>query len=511
MHKTPAFVAVSLLTLGMMTYLLFNHLQYAVKFTNLAVCYSIMFVHLALKMLASLAAKPHTVAPGADLDLLRVDVVVPIYNEDPALLAAGITAMAGQDRRPRALWLVDDGSQADGVPVLALQDPAVLRAIAEAERAGITVVCRRQDNSGKREAQSVAFAESDADIFVTTDSDTYLRADALANLLIPFSRPEVMSVGGTAYGQNYRKNLLTRSLDLGFVMSFLQGRVAEGYFGSVRVNCGILAAYRGHVVRENLHRFLNQRFMGVPVRAGDDRALTFFAKEKGRTEFQPYAVAFSALPENLSHLARQRMRWARSWCWGTLWLLRRPIRSADFLFTATQTLGILAYGFASSIALVGAISGAISVDLLIWSVLVAMGIGYLSHLRYVLIAQQQEPLHQRLITWAVSPLTSALYLGLLLPLYYRALAQPAPRAWGTRQRVEVGLHPTATTAPDTTARTAAAPTVTASDTTAPTADRVVPPELPTQPAGPSTAPAGPHTPRAPAGRPVRDDRGVRVG
>jgi cellulose synthase/poly-beta-1,6-N-acetylglucosamine synthase-like glycosyltransferase len=440
MKRTPAFIAVSLLSLGMMSFLLINHLSYAIKFTNLAVCYTLMFIHLAVKMVASLAARPHTVQPGVDLDALTVDVVVPIYNEDPALLSAGIRSVAAQDRRPRALWLIDDGSQQDGVPFLVLDEPEVRAAIATARAAGITVHPRRQSNKGKRHAQAVAFADSDADIFVTTDSDTYLETDTIAQLLIPFSRPEVMSVGGAAYGQNVRKSIFTRALDLGFVMSFLQGRVAEGYFGSVRVNCGILAAYRGSVVRPNLERFLNQRFMGVPVRAGDDRALTFFAKEQGRAEFQPEAIAFSALPENLSHLARQRMRWARSWAWGTLWLLRRPLNSADFWFTTTQCLGILAYGIAMSVAVIGAVSGGISLDLLLWSVLVAIGIGYVTHLRYMFMAERQGTLAQRWLTWLASPLTSLMYLTLLLPLYFRAMAQPAPRAWGTRQKVEVGLH-----------------------------------------------------------------------
>lgn len=447
MKRNPTFIFISLISLAMMSYLLIKHLSYAVKFTNLAVCYTLMFIHLALKMVASLAARPHTVAAGSDLDALSVDVVVPIYNEDPALLAAGIRSMAAQDRKPRGLWLIDDGSQQDGVPFYVLQADVVADAIAQARAAGITVHTRRQTNKGKREAQALAFAQSDADILVTTDSDTYLNPDTIAQLLIPFSRPEVMSVGGAAYGQNVRKSIFTRALDLGFVMSFLQGRVAEGFFGSVRVNCGILAAYRGDVVRPNLHRFLNQKFMGVPVRAGDDRALTFFAKEHGRTEFQPEAIAYSALPENLSHLARQRMRWARSWAWGTLWLLRRPVRSADFWFTTTQTLGILAYGIAMTVAVTGALSGAISVDLLIWSVLVAVGIGYLTHLRYVFMAERQGTMQQRWITWLVSPLTSLLYLTLLLPLYFRALAQPAPRSWGTRQKVEVGLHSAGETRP----------------------------------------------------------------
>lgn len=440
MKRTPAFIAVSLLSLGMMSFLLINHLSYAIKFTNLAVCYTLMFIHLAVKMVASLAARPHTVQPGVDLDALTVDVVVPIYNEDPALLSAGIRSVATQDRKPRALWLIDDGSQQEGVPFLVLEQPEVRAAITAACAAGIAVHPRRQVNKGKRHAQAVAFAASDADIFITTDSDTYLETDTIAQLLIPFSRSEVMSVGGAAYGQNVRKSFFTRALDLGFVMSFLQGRVAEGYFGSVRVNCGILAAYRGDVVRPNLERFLNQRFMGVPVRAGDDRALTFFAKEKGRAEFQPEAVAFSALPENLSHLARQRMRWARSWAWGTLWLLRRPLNSADFWFTTTQCLGILAYGIAMSVAVIGALSRGISIDLLLWSILVAIGIGYITHLRYVFMAERQGTIGQRWLTWLASPLTSLMYLTLLLPLYFRAMAQPAPRSWGTRQKVEVGLH-----------------------------------------------------------------------
>jgi hyaluronan synthase len=441
MNRTPAFILVSTFTLVALTYVMLNHLQYVTKFTNLAVLYTIMFIHLAVKTLASLAAKPHVAAPGFDLDSMTVDIVVPIYNEDPKLLAAGINSFADQKRRPQTVWLVDDGSKKDGEPFQVLQDAVVLAAIAKAEASGISVECIRQENSGKREAQARAFERSTADILVTVDSDTYLRPDALAALIIPFSKPETMSVGGMAYGQNYTKSLLTRAIDVGFVMSFMQGRVAEGFFGSVRVNCGILAAYRGDVVRKNLHRFLDQNFLGYHVRAGDDRALTFFAKENGRTEFQPLAIAYSALPENLGHLTRQRLRWSRSWCWGTLWLLRRPVFSADFLFTITQALGIAVYGVSIFIAVLGAVTGAISVDLLLQTLLTAVLIAMLSHLRYVVGARLDEPLHRRVLTWLVSPLTSALYLGLFLPLYYVAMLRPRPQqGWGTRQQVEVGLY-----------------------------------------------------------------------
>jgi cellulose synthase/poly-beta-1,6-N-acetylglucosamine synthase-like glycosyltransferase len=438
----PWYTIYATVSFGLAAYLLSGHLFYASKLTNLALCHTLMWSHLALKMAASLRARPHTVAPGSDLDSLRVDVVVPIYNEDPALLAAGIRSMIRQTRLPRAVWLVDDGSRHGDQPFYILQDPVVVEAAADLEVAGVQVVKARQENRGKRHAQSVAFTRSDADIFVTVDSDTVLKDDAVEKLLIPFSRPATMSVGGTACGQNYQKSLFTRVLESGFVMSFIQGRMAEGSFGSVRVNCGILAAYRGDVVRDNMDRFLNQYFLHRPVTAGDDRALTLFAKERGRTEFQPEAVAYSALPVSVGHLVRQRLRWCRSFCWGTIWLLRRPITSADFWFTFTQVLALVMFGISMSSSVIGTFTGSTSPALLTESIYTATAIGLVSHFRYVLMARPGESVWQRMLTWWVSPLQTFLSLFILMPLYFVAIVTPRPqRTWGTRAKVEVGLYP----------------------------------------------------------------------
>jgi hyaluronan synthase len=229
---------------------------------------------------------------------------------------------------------------------------------------------------------------------------------------------------------------------MGFVMSFIQGRMAEGFFGSVRVNCGIFAAYRGDVVRENLSRFLGQHFLNRPVRAGDDRALTLFAKERGRTEYQLEAVAYSALPVNLHHLVRQRLRWCRSFCWGTLWLLRRPLTSADFWFTFAQLVALTMFAIVGTASVVGVVTGSISFSLLSSTVQSAAGVALVSHFRYVLMARPGEPLHQRLLTWFVSPMMSLLSWGVLVPLYFVAIAFPRPqRSWGARKKVEVSLHP----------------------------------------------------------------------
>lgn len=442
MVSTARHVAFSTVVVGMLSYLLAYHLVHSSKLTNLALAFTVMWLHLALKATSCIGASAHTLRPrDADaVHRLRVDVVVPVYNEDPHLLAAGILSMARQTRTPHTVWLVDDGSRQAGHPFLVLQEPVVGDAIRAARAAGVTVVTHRQENAGKRWAQSVAFRRSPADIFITVDSDTVLRPDALEQILVPFARADVHSVAGAAYGQNYRRSLFTRVVEVGFVMSFIQGRMAEGAWGSVRVNCGIFAAYRGDLVRDNLDRYLHQRFLGRPVKSGDDRALTFFAKERGRTEFQPTAIAYSALPERLGHLVRQRLRWSRSWCWGALWLLRRPVLSADFAFTLTQVLAYAMLPISLGVTSVGVLTGAISPNLLLSTLLVSMGIGVVAHARYVLFARRGEPLVQRVLTWLVSPLYSLLYLLVLLPLQYYAFLRPRPqKTWGTRSHVEVTL------------------------------------------------------------------------
>lgn len=449
MHtKSPLEIITTIGILGAVAVLMFGHAISVTQFINLTLLQAVLFCHLMLKLLSAVAMQPHAVADGFDLRALRADVVIPVYNEDPELLAAGIRSIAAQTLTPRATWLIDDGSQHDGQPFLVLESEPVREAIAVAEAAGVTVHAIRQSNKGKRWAQSVAFERSDADVFITIDSDTWLDPQAVEKLLVPFSRPAVQSVAGLPTGLNYRKNILTRAIDLSFTMSSLQGRMAEGFFGAVRVNCGIIAAYRGDAVRDNLDRYLNQRFLGAPVKAGDDRALTYFAKERGRNEFQPEAIAYSALPESLGHLARQRLRWARSWCWGTLLLLRRPVSSAEFWFTLTQLTGILGFGMIIVIIVVGAATGAAPVSAALTTLLFAMAVAGVVHARYVVLAHRRDPLYQRLLTWLISPVGTAIYVCLLLPLYYVAMFRPVPRrGWGTRTRVEVALDPSGTATP----------------------------------------------------------------
>src|SRR5690606_10156552 len=142
--------------------------------------------------------------------------------------------------------------------------------------------------------------------------DTVLARDAVEQAMRPFADERVQCVTGLVLALNRRRNLLTRLIDMRYVNAFLGERVAYSRLGSVLCACGSLAMYRGPVVRENLADFLNQRFLGAPATAGDDRRLTFCCLMAGKAVIQPRAVAWTAVPERLTHYLRQQVRWTKS-------------------------------------------------------------------------------------------------------------------------------------------------------------------------------------------------------
>lgn len=400
---------------------------------------AIMFVGLAATLV--MAMMHRTVIPHDVVHIItnpiRVAVVIPAYNEDPKLLAAAIDSIREQKLIPWFVRIIDDGSSQ-----LVMSDPEVHRAVVNLRSFCPSVEVIRQVNAGKRHAQVNAFrnlAGRDFDVYVTMDSDTVLEPNALYNLTLPFYNPEVMSVAGTAYGINHKRSLLTRTIELGFAMSFLNGRAAESSAGAVRVNCGMLAAYRRRVVDDNIDRYVNQQFLGEPCLSGDDRALTMFAREAGRCDFQPSAIGYTAHPVNLSHLIRQRLRWARSWYWGTWWLLSRPLSKMEFWLTLIQVFGMVAYlGVVIGTALL------IAFGVVSWLVLPAMvGVSVLingvSSLRYLTQGRKDVSGWDRFLTWLTTPLNTLLFMFVLNPLYWVAAFQLKKNQWGTRGKVEVGL------------------------------------------------------------------------
>lgn len=380
------------------------------------------------------------------LGRLRVTVVVPVYNEDLTVMRGLLGTLAAQTRLPARVHFVNDGSAlAIGLDGGEYDDVALeLNRWRQAGApAGLEVRYDRIPNSGKRHAQAVAFnADPVADVFVTVDSDTVLDPRAIERGLAPFSRRRVTAVAGLLLALNYKATLLTRLIDLSFVSSFMIGRASWSVMSSVTVNCGGLALYRASVIRKYLGEYLTQTVLGNQAMSGDDRMLTTYALLEGRTCFQQSAVGYTLLPDNMSHLTRQRIRWWRSWAWGNAWIIRRfPITRAAWWLVAWQFTSLVLWTIAWPVVL---IVGPLETHRFPWQFFAYMAVlGYVRSLRYLTVRYEGRPFRSQLLTFALAPLSSLLSLYVCSALQYPGIATFANTGWGTRQKVEVGMEPAA--------------------------------------------------------------------
>lgn len=362
----------------------------------------------------------------------RVTVVVPLRNEDPETFRALLDSVAAQSRLPQRLHVIDNGSENDDCR----------RVFADWALTAPDAMETEYDTTGpigKRAAQAVAFdADPAAGIFVTLDSDTVLDPNAIAQGLAPFSRADVTSVAGLLLSLNQDRNLLTRLVDLSFVMSFLNGRASWSRLGSVVVNCGGLAFYRADVVRKYRDQYLNQTVWGRRVASGDDRMLTCYALLEGRTVIQERAVGYTLMPENLSHLTRQRVRWWRSFFWGGGWLIQRfPLSKPAWWLVLWQFASFLLYTVVLPTVLIlhPLKAGGFAVPFLVY----LTGLSYLRSLRYLIIRRPDQTYRSQLVTFALAPLSSLLNVYLCSALQYAGLCTFLKTGWSTRESVEVGM------------------------------------------------------------------------
>jgi hyaluronan synthase len=408
------------------------------------VVYLLAFAMLVWQLTLSSLEKPYTIddpAQQAYVDGLVVVVSVPAYNEDPVLLRSCLASLLAQSRRPQRIYVVDDGSDKVDLDEYAAIE-AWLRAAAD--EIGVRVVWKRQANAGKRHAQGVCIADTpSADILVTVDSDSILDRQAIEQLLLPFADLSVSSVGGVILSANNRANLLTRLADLWFVVGQLVDRSALSTMGSVLVHSGPLAAYRAHMVRANLHAYLNESFFGRAVQFGDDSMLTTYALVCGRTVQQPTAFSFSAMPETVSHHLRQYLRWMRGSFIRSFWRFRYlPVtRYAFWRHFAGWVQWVLSTAiFLRLFVYRPLVHGDWTAGLAIVGVPVVLD--YARSLRYLTVTRADESFRSQLLTWALSPLMSLWAFAVLRFVRFYAIATCTRTGWGTRQNgAEVTLAP----------------------------------------------------------------------
>ena len=355
---------------------------------------------------------------------VTVAVVVPCYNEDPALLARVLESLRWQTRRPDAVVVTDDGSSVSYAGVIDRYPE---------------VHWIRQANAGKKHAQAAAFrAVPWADIYVTIDSDSALERRAIEEGLRPFADSRIMAVAGVETAANWRKNILTRAIAARSLAFQLFAMSSQSVARSVLICPGAFSLYRASLIMDVLDAYLGETFCDVSVTLGDDTMLTFFALMAGRVVQQPTAFSFPAYPEQLSHHLRQWVRWMRASTIRQVWRLRYlPLTSYGWWFTVWQltsfTAGVAATGLIlallpSSASLgIGALGG-----LLAWPLVLGF--------RLFTIRRSDLTTWDILSGVALMPLAALWYLVVLRQIRFYGILTCARQGWVTRGQIEVRLE-----------------------------------------------------------------------
>ena len=139
----------------------------------------------------------HHQDPRESIQLSRVSVVIPAFNEE-ALLPECLEALCAQDYGGEVEILVVDNASTDGTAQVG-------------RRFGVTVVGEPQRGYGK--ALIRGFGEARGDIIACTDADTVVPRDWISRLVEEYRRhPEVVAIGGEIefLRPNWKSRLLTR-------------------------------------------------------------------------------------------------------------------------------------------------------------------------------------------------------------------------------------------------------------------------------------------------------------
>jgi N-acetylglucosaminyltransferase len=153
-----------------------------------------------------------------------VDVIVPCFNEDPALLDACCRSIATQAYPGRLrVWLVDDGSS----------NRHALLPVYRRYQGGDWRRLLLPRNVGKRDAQDAAFREGTGELVVLMDSDTVLAPDAIRRAAAAFGDADVGAMSGRIGVLNASTNLLTRLISQCYRLRFEVERAAQGFFSSL--------------------------------------------------------------------------------------------------------------------------------------------------------------------------------------------------------------------------------------------------------------------------------------
>lgn len=180
---------------------------------------------------------------------------------------------------------------------------------------------RNDVNSGKARTVCNAMELSNAEIIISIDSDCIFHPDAIRELTACFAEPNMGSVGGRVGVRNPNDSIITAIQTIVYYSAFQLYKIPENWTRSVCCISGCLFAIRRELLQKIELAIRARHWFGIPVNQGEDRFLTHQTLLRGYgTYINNDALCWTTVPNTLSVLFKQQLRWRRS-------IVR------DFLFT----------------------------------------------------------------------------------------------------------------------------------------------------------------------------------
>ena len=349
-----------------------------------------------------------------------VTVAIAAYNEAPRI-GACLKSVLALDWPELRVLVIDDGSTD--------RTAAEVRAIADPR-----VVLLHRENGGKARALADAFRQARTDLVLAIDADTAIAPDALRLMVPHLDDPAVAAVAGRVLVGN-EAHFLTGLQALEYATAQAIDRRAAEVMGTMIVVPGAIGLWRRDAVLG----------VGGPSAEtlAEDADLTVSLLRAGhRICFEDRALTRTAVPQHLSGLMRQRVRWSFGMM-QTAWKHRRAYRKARWLgLVGLPDLWVFGVGLGLVAPLV---------DLGFVVVLVRAALAYAEGASPFADAGQTRMLAAYLVLPAIDVLTLALALRfdrdtprrlLVLVLFQRLVYRPILyiALWRAVWRVVTGLH-----------------------------------------------------------------------
>lgn len=409
------YLALSILFTILVNYV---YIQYTLEKTGKLPAFSIMMplfiIYLFSKLICALLYKPSktTSEKGA-----KVSIVIPYFNEEPKIVEAQLISLQQQTHTNWEVHYIDDGCFQEDI-----------RKCIESFRAKDTRIHFHQlpENRGKRDAQAYVVEKLTGSFIFVSDSDSVLEKNCLEALLEGFIAPDVLAVTGRVVAYNPDVNLLTRILNVRYFNAFEMERAAHHYTGDVLVCSGPNTMYRTSFFKRNKKEYVNQYFLGKKQTYGDDRCMTNFALNEGRTRYQSNAICFTEVPTTLQKFTKQQVRWGRSFFRESYLALKMTYKHKKVhvvLWTFLEVLMMLVFWYTFIFYFISFVRGDKgSVDFAYITVLVIIN----SYIRNIFYA------HIRFRDFSLAPIYGFLHIILVAPLKLYSLLTLRDTRWMTR-------------------------------------------------------------------------------